>query len=240
VLNLIDMFSANRPLADKKDIRRLTEDGYRRNALVFACIVEIATSLREPPLYGYTLDANSEEVPLPQNHMLTQLLLRPGSRQSMSQFLLKYATQLEVAGNAYIYIERAGSGMPIGLRLLRPDACKAVPNENGEVYEYSYGISPSEQRITAEDVIHEIAYVDPIDPFYGLSPISVLSRMGDLDNNAADYLRAFFLNAGIPSGLLKYKEIVGKEERENVKRRWKEQYSAIKGWWDIGVLDGDV
>ena len=96
-------------------------------------------------------------------------------------------------------------------------------------------------------MIHEKAHPDPLNPYLGLSPIAVLARMGDLDNYAADYLRSFFLNAGIPSGILKYKEKVEPEERRRIRELWREKYtlrnfseSGTGGAFDIAVLDGEV
>jgi HK97 family phage portal protein len=241
MVNLIDMWQRNRPLADLWDVKRFTDDGYRRNALVFACVKEIATSISQPLLYAITVDSQGNENPLPPGHILTRLLSRPNPLiPSCSAFLRSAETHIDVAGNAYIYKRRTGTGLPIQLQLLRPDAVKPIPDNNGEITQYAYGFPPNEQKIPATDVIHEICDPDPMEPYRGLSPIAVLARWGDLDNFAADYLRAFFLNAGIPSGLLKFKTQTDEPTRRRAQEIWDENYGGLHGWHKIGVMDADV
>jgi HK97 family phage portal protein len=239
LVNIIDTWQAGRPLTPTYDVRKFTEDGYRRNSLIFACITEIATSFAQPELEAYR-EVGEDEVDLEDNHPLAILLDHPNKRQSMRAFLREMSTHLDVAGNAYIWKQRSGARLPVALYLLRPDQVRPIVAATGEIEGYAYGVEPKIQLIPAEDIIHEMAHPDPIDPFRGVSPIAVLARAGDLDNSAMDYLRAFFANAGIPSGLLKFKTQVEKNEAERIRQLWRERYSGPKGWHDVSVIDADV
>lgn len=265
MVNLIDMWAAMRPLADLWDIKKFADEGYRRNSLIFACICIKATSFMGPDLYAYAQQGD-EEVRLPNDHMLSQILARPNKRDSQSAFMRKWQTNLDVAGNAYALKVRANTGMPVQLRILRPDLIRPIPNREGEIVAYEYGKLSSAggytkeqieegkessgydaQVLPAEDVIHEIAAPDPLNPYRGLSPIAVLARMGDLDNYASDYLRSFFLNAGIPSGILKIAGQTTRDQRTAVREQWKERY-GLRTWdstqtggaFDLFVTDSDV
>lgn len=239
VVNLIDTWQAGRPLTPTTDVRKFTEDGYRHNSVIFACITEIATSFSQPELDGYR-KVGDDEVELEDNHLLAELLEHPNKNQSMRSFLRSMSTHLDVAGNAYIWKQRSAARLPVALYLLSPDQVRPIVDATGNVEAYAYGVEPRVQIIPADDVIHEMAHPDPIDPFRGLSPIAVLARAGDLDNSAIDYLRAFFLNAGIPSGLLKFKTQVGEDEARRVREMWKERYTGPKGWHDVSIIDSDV
>jgi HK97 family phage portal protein len=260
-VNLIDMWQANRPLGGLWDVKKFNDEGYRRNAIIFSCITLKAISFMEPELKAYLSKANDEAEQLDYAHMLSKLLLHPNKRQSQSAFMRAWSTHLDVAGAVFAYKVRNSVRMPIRLQLLQPDLVKPIvmysrndaivakmeakgldasQYEPGDIIAYSYGVEPHLQYLPACDIIHEMAHPDPLDPFHGLSPIAVLARMGDLDNYAADYLRAFFLNAGIPSGILKLKTAVDKDQRLRVKEQWKEKYSSIKGWFDVFVTDADV
>jgi HK97 family phage portal protein len=258
MVNLVDMFRANRPLADVWDTRKFAEEGYRRNSLIFACVSIKANAFGRPELVAKQAVADGADENLPDGHMLSKLLAncmisgydkagRNILRGSQTAFMRRWSMNLDVAGNAYAFIVRNSQGMPLAVRLLsRPDLVKPVPDSRGTIVEYQYGAEPNIQHMLPTDVIHEMAAPDPIEPFRGLSPIAVLARMGDLDNFAAEYLRAFFLNAGIPSGLLKFKtQQMDHGERERVRMLWKERYGMRRdtgagGWFDVAVMDADV
>lgn len=266
MVNLIDMWQANRPLADLWDVKKFADEGYRRNSLIFACVTLKATSFMGPELVAYQETGDGEMAELPADHMLSVLLAHPNRRDSQSAFMRKWSTSLDVAGAAYALKIRSQMGLVVELKILRPDCMRAVPDSNGEIVAYEYGEQSTAggysqtdletgkesrgyapQLIPASYIIHEMAHPDPLDPYHGLSPIAVLARMGDLDNYAADYLRSFFLNAGIPSGLLKFKTETTKPERDKVREQWKERY-GLRSWsntgsggaFDLFVTDSDV
>lgn len=237
---LLPMWQSARPLPQPHDYRAYAQDGYRRNAIIFACITEISTSAAEPPLQALRL-RGEEAVPLPATDPLSLLMARPNPEQSRYELLSLVTTHLHVAGNAYLHKVRARNGKPVQLWPLRPDRIEIKPGRNGLIESYAYSIGGQPTFIPAEDVVHFKMHPDPLDDYYGLSPISVLARFGDLDNSATDFLRAFFLNAGVPGGLLTFKSgRVGKDERERVRQSWRDQFSTSKGWHDVGVMDADV
>lgn len=234
------MWQSARPLPQPHDYQVFAQDGYRRNAIIFACITELSTSAAEPALQALTT-RGKEPMLLPATDPLSILLNQPNPEQSRYEVLSLLTTHLHVAGNAYLHKVRARNGLPVQLWPLRPDRITIKPARNGLVDSYVYTVGDGTTLIPAEDVVHFTMHPDPLDDYYGLSPIAVLARFGDLDNSATDFLRAFFLNAGIPGGLLIFKTgRVGKDERERVRQSWRDQFSTAKGWHDVGVMDADV
>lgn len=265
-VNMLDVFESDRPLAQLWDVKAFADDGYRRNSLIFSCITIKAVTFMEPELLAYQEDREGTLTPLPPDHMLMQLLARPNARDSQSAMCQKWSICRDVAGFVALHKVRAAAGNVVGLQQLRPDCLWPVPDRTGAIRAYQYGKNKTERSYTeqemiegipaqgnepallpAQDVIYEMAAPDPIDPLRGLSPIAVLASMGDIDNFAAKYLRAFFLNAGIPSGLLKFKTQKTSTERKKIRRMWRERYglrggdrSGEGGAWDVAVVDGDV
>lgn len=247
VTAITQTWQANRPLPLPTNVKAFSEDGYKRNVIIFACVTERASSISEPQLTAYQLQKDGIKQLLPLDHELSKLLRRPTEKQTGQMLVEILQTHLDVAGNAYLFKRRNAFGMPLALRLMRPDITRAIPDINGEVISYKYGLPGNEQTLDAEDVIHFKGSPDPLDPFYGLSPILVLARHGDLDNSAVDYLLAFFLNAGAPAGILKHKMRVPAEERERIRQAFKERYGgpfkggkSSGGWHDLMVIDADV
>ena len=48
---------------------------------------------------------------------------------------------------------------------------------------------------------------NPEDDNFGLSPLHVISKIINLDMSITDFNKAYFNNAGVPSGLLKLKKL---------------------------------
>lgn len=237
---MLPFWQSARPLPHPHDYRTFAQDGFRRNTVIFACITEISTSAAEPPLRAMR-QSREEPLELPPTDPLAQLVARPNPSQSCYELLSTLVTHLHVAGNAYLHKVRARNGQPVQLWTLRPDRVRIQPDRMGMVAQYAFQVNGQPIQLPAADVIHFTMHPDPLDDYYGLSPIAVLARFGDLDNQATDFLRAFFLNAGVPGGLLTFKAgRIGKDERERVRQLWIDQYSGEKGWHAPGVIDADV
>jgi HK97 family phage portal protein len=266
MVNLIDMWQTNRPLAPLWDVARFVDEGYRRNSVIYSCINLKTTAFAGPEMAAQRVSKEGDEIELSDDHMLSVLLGKPNKVESQSALMRSIKIHLEIAGNAYVYKVRNAQGMPIELRLLRPDLVRPIISSHGEIAAYAYGTNPDSgvftsqvlelgredlggkcQVLPAMDVIHEINAPDPLCPWVGLSPMAVLARMGDLDNFACDYLRAFFLNSAIPAGILTFKTQVNRDERERAREIWKERYglrqwddTGIGGHFDVAVMDSDV
>ena len=240
IARLLPFWQAAIPLPQPHDYRAFAQDGFRRNTIIFSCITEIATSAAEPVLQAMRTTTQGADL-LPPTDPLSWLIAHPNPEQSMYEVLSTMATHLHVAGNAYLHKVRARNGQPAQLWLLRPDRVTVQPDRTGMVAQYAFAVNGQPIMLPAADVVHFKMHPDPLDDYYGLSPIAVLARFGDLDNQASDFLRAFFLNAGVPGGLLKFKAgRVGKDERERVRQLWVDQFSTEKGWHAPGVIDADV
>ncbi len=231
----IPAWMAAAPLTPTQEFRTLMDKGYRRNVVVYICINEIASSVAQPKLVARRPDGKE----LDRNEPLARLIRRPNPEQPKFAFLEGLVTNLQSAGNAYVHKLRNSMGMPVQIWNLRPDRMKVKPNADGSLDYYEYTVETKQFKIPANDVIHFKLH-DPLDDYYGLSPVAVAGRILDLDDQALDYLRAFFTNGAAPAGILKLKEQAEPEERERIKRMWKELYGSQRGWHELAVLDASV
>ncbi len=226
-----------------QDFAKLADEGYRRNVIIHACVRVIARSHGSISLVVEKRDGAGAWNPVNGDNPLTQLLERPNREQSGKEFFEELATFYWCSGNSYIHKRRSALlGPPVELWNLRPDRTKIKAGSDGFVSQYRYHINPSKPKgepIPVEDVAH-MKMPDPLDDYYGLSPIAVLAATGDLDNNAIKYLRAFFENSGIPSGLIKLKTTVTKDKAEEYKQQWRDNYGGVTGWHDVAVMGGSV
>jgi len=204
-------------------------EGYAGNELVFACIREIATSTAEATLCLY--DANHEKI---DNAPLAQLVAEPAEGMTQYEFLENLITHLQIAGNAYVLKERARVGV-VSLMLLRPDRMEVMPGGG-----YSYEVGGKKYLIPAEDIGH-LKFPNPNNDFYGLSPLQVLAKQVNLDTDATTFTKAFFNNAGVPSGILKLRrKLSHQDEADRLRAAWRGQFQGNKNWHRIAILDEDA
>src|SRR5262249_42800377 len=132
---------------------------------------------------------------------LLALLTTPNPEQSGYEFMEELVTHLYVGGIAYAHKVRARVGRIVELHLLRRHRVRIVPGAQGRVQGYQIVVGGRVlDTLPPEDVIC-FRFPDVADDYYGLSPLAVAARVGDLDQQAVDFLRAIFLNRGIPAGI---------------------------------------
>ena len=205
------------------------QEGYAGNELVFACIREIATSTAEANLCLY--DANHDKI---DNSPLANLIAKPANGQTQYEFLENLITHLQIAGNAYVLKERARVGV-VSLMLLRPDRMSVIPGGG-----YSYEVGGKKYMIPAEDVGH-LKFPNPNNDFYGLSPLQVLAKQINLDTDATTFTKAYFNNAGVPSGILKLRrKLSNQDEADRLRSAWHNKFQGNRNWHRIAILDEDA
>ena len=208
------------------------QHGYAGNELVFACIREIATSSAEAMLCLYDQEG---EIIEPENNPLANLVKNPAPKETQYEFLEALITHLQISGNAYVLKERARVGV-VSLMLLRPDRIEVHADKNA----YTYDVGGRRYVIPAEDIGH-LKFPNPNNDFYGLSPLQVLLKQTAIDTDATNFTRAFFNNAGVPSGMLKLKRrINSQEEADRLRTQWRGQFRGDRNWHRIAILDEDA
>ena len=241
IASVFSNWKAAHPYPLGKDLTKYARDGYKANVVINACIREICASAAEPEFDPYMEDDGSgQEAQLDPKHPLCMILKRPNSEQSCYEFLYLLMMQLHIFGSAYIHKLRNKLGMPVELWLLNPACVRQIPDVDGSIKEYKFVVEgKSSPSIPPEDII-AFKFPDPLDDYNGLSPIEVLARMGDLDNNAVDYLRAFFMNGGAPQGILRLQGVADPDERKRIKTEWVEEHTGLKGWNSVSVMNQNV
>ena len=213
------------------------KEGYGRNAIVHACIRELATGTAAAKFYVQrdTTDGLVEVEGTP----LANLIMYPNGTQDFYHWLERLVTYLYVSGNAYILKERSRGNQITGLYLLRPDRVSIMPSGEG-VKGYSYEVDGKEYFLKPEDVGH-MSFPNPNGDLYGLSPLHVLTKTINLDLSMTDFAKVFFQNAGVPSGLLKVKRrLTSQEEATRIRSRWRSSFGGTNNFHSVAVLDDDA
>ena len=199
------------PLRAPRDYAAFVAEGYKSSVWVYACVREIAASVSAIPwkLQRKVTDGfeNISE------HPLIDLLERPNPWMSSQEFFEAWATYLNLAGNVYWELSQLdGEGRPQALYLLRPDKIKVRPHPQDFLAGYEYEANQKKVQFLPEEVIH-FKFLDPLNEFYGLSPLEAASRIIDTENEAVSWNRFFFQNAAKPDGALMTDQLLSEAQR---------------------------
>ena len=186
------------------DYKDLANDGYLKNAIVYRCVNEIS---KGASAVNYMI--KSGDVTL-ENHPLIDLIDRPNPLQSNSEFFNALFGFLLLGGNAYIL--KVGNGQqPRELHLLRPDRVEIKAGKNAIPDRYEYMINGRvqdtyfvDQETGFSDLKH-IKLWNPLDDYYGCSPLSAAAVEVDQHNLASTHNINLLENGARPSGAVIFK-----------------------------------
>lgn len=196
------------------------EAGFRRNELVYACIMEKATSLPEAPLRVYGADGMGDAN---ENHRLRQLITNPNRLLTEFEMFELAVIHLDLAGNAFWEVVRDRAGRPVELWPLRPDLVRILPRR-GRI-EYGYSIGSGRVVPLGEDVIH-FKLPNPVDPYVGQAPMRPALRAVALDNEATDFVKALLQNRAIPSVVIETEMAIDDDVTRRLTAKWMERFGG--------------
>lgn len=189
-------------ISSKADYGSFAKEGYSRNDVVYRCVNEIATGAASIPwfLQRKLSDGTLDEI---DSHPLLDLINRPNPLQSRAQFIQWLVSYLEISGNAYIVSAGPTDTRrpPLELWLLRPDRVKVIPHPIEMVSGYEYKVGGESVVFDRDQVLH-LKLFNPLDDFYGMSPIQAAALAIDKLNNTDEWNARLLNNAAVPSGAL--------------------------------------
>ena len=218
----------------KIDFETLSKDGYEKNAVIYACVNELASSASEAALVVEQRTRDGwEERP---DHALKQLLDTPNPEMSGYEFLFQLTMYDGIAGNMFYEKERSKAGRVVGLWPMWPQRVQIVTTESkpGErvkrsVAGYKWTSGADTVELPVDDVIH-FKRPHPRKKVWGFPPLAAAAREGDTDNSATDFVNAFFTNAGIPFGMFKVEGTIDPGERARVEEAYLRMHRGREQW----------
>ena len=180
------------------------DEGYRKNAIVYRCINEIATGAACVPFKLFQGDDELDQ------HPLLSLLRRPNPTQAGVEYFQAVYSYLLLSGNNYA-IRSDVSGEVRELYLLRPDRVRVKPSKTATPEAYQYVIGGKVLKtydadpVTGASEVKHMKLYNPLDDYYGLSPL--MAAATDIDNHNAINTHNISLlrNGARPSGAIVFK-----------------------------------
>ena len=203
--NMVGYFGVGTSKSRNYKYEDLAEEGYMKNSIVYRCVNEIAKGASAVP---FMVKAGDQVL---DSHPIVTLLSRPNPLQSHSEFFNSTFGFLLLSGNAYILKVGSEVGAPKELHLLRPDRMVIKGGANPIPERYDYVINgrvhasyPIDERSGFSDVKH-IKLWNPLDDYYGLSPMSAAALEVDQHNMAGKHNINLLSNGARPSGAVIFK-----------------------------------
>jgi len=178
----------------------LATDGYSENAIVYRCINEIANNASRVKI---NLFRGDQEV---DNHPLLDLLYKPSPTMSQVEYFQSVYSYLLISGNNYMLSVGGDNTPPTELYNLRPDRIKIRTGTRAMPVAYDYMLkgqvveSYEVDQATGSSKVKHIKLFNPLDDYYGMSPIQASSVDIDQHNLANKHNVNLLQNGARPSG----------------------------------------
>ncbi len=213
---------------------------YEQLAWVYAAVFAIAAGVAIVPWHIWE-GKPGEGKPLGEDHPAVKLFMNPNKDMSWYDLIEYTVSYLELGGNEYWEIARLlkGEGVPGEIYPLRPDRIRIRPNKAGRGIDYyRFKVTPfakEHKDFPPKDIIHFL-YFNPMDDWYGLSPLSAAAMSAQSERYTIAYNQGFFQRDATPPGYLHTDQPLTKTQALEIGAGWRKNLSGIANKHKIPVM----
>lgn len=234
-----------------RNYEMFAREGYIKNVVGYKCVSMLARSASSVKLMVYDKKTNKKI----ENHSLELLLNNPNPTQNCYEFFESLYSYKLLSGNTYIQailLDKNIFKNPKELFILRPDRMTIIIDNNSSIpYAYKYKVNNNEKifyvdKITGNAEILHIKNFNPINDWYGLSPIEAASYSIDQHNEASKWNQSMLQNGARPSGALIVKgngddsAFLTDEQFSRLKKQLNEEFAGTENAGKPLLLEGGL
>jgi len=171
------------------------------------------------------------------DHIFLDILEKPNDMMTGTQLRFLLSCHLNLAGEAFWYINENIVGGVAAIYPLNPAYVKIIPGE-GDQLVAGYLYEPPGQRVayTEEEVAHFFyPNPDPENFFRGASPLDAIKYAVGSYNNSEIWNFQFFKNGARPGGLLYTDLPLDRAESNRLRKLWEQQHRGQNNWQKVAV-----
>lgn len=234
-----------------RNYEMFAREGYIKNVVGYKCVSMLARSASSVKLMVYDKKTNKKI----ENHPLELLLNNPNPTQNGYEFFESLYSYKLLSGNTYIQailLDKNIFKNPKELFILRPDRMTIIIDNNSSIpYAYKYKVNSNEKvfyvdKISGNAEILHIKNFNPINDWYGLSPIEAASYSIDQHNEASKWNQSMLQNGARPSGALIVKgngddsAFLTDEQFTRLKKQLNEEFAGTENAGKPLLLEGGL
>ena len=234
-LPLVSLYNVGQPYWAPRNYLHFARTGFSGNAIAYRSVRMIAEAAASVPLLLY-----KDNIELA-THPLLDLLRKPNPATGQRELIETIVSYLLVSGNSYLEVGEV-DGTPRELVPLRPDRMQVIPGARGWVESYRYAVNGAFADLRAENVLH-FKLFNPLDDYYGLSPLEAAARSLDTHNAASAWNKAMLDNAARPSGALVFSGgdgTLSAQQFERLKTELEQNFQSAANAGRPMVLEGGL
>lgn len=210
------------------------KEAYAINPTVFSCVNCISQSASIVPLSLHKKD-NKGQFESVFSHPVLDLLYNPNETQTQSEFIEEIVMDLMLCGNALVYKNRDKTaegkvkkgGKVYELETLNPDWVEYIVKDGVIVQYKGRKESPIEKNTwDASEIIH-FRLANPLNKFWGMSPIQAAARAIDVDSKILNWWLETLENGCVKDVLFKTKHDLNEKQLLRIRSLVQQQLS---GW----------
>lgn len=224
---------------------------YKRISWVYACVNAVAKNMASTPL-RFLNEAN-QSVIIRKTHPINRLFNPPNAPkiESLGQLILRTYILTGLSGLAYWVFLRGESNQFQTVELFKKGQLRPIttaglnPHDPNQEFATLLGWelrNRSGQRLAVftPNQVLPIRYFDPEHQYSGLSPIQAARLAIEQEFNQSAWNAAFFKQGLRNPIALKYKNILSKDQRDEVRKQLVSYYAGVENGQSGMVLEGNV
>lgn len=201
--------------------QNVTEETAMQISAVWAAVQLKAKTIASLELNFYQMDKGGRK---PANDHPVQMLFRgrPNRYQTRVEFFETVGLNLYLTGNAYVRIERSETGRIRSLMPLMSSQMEVDLQQDGTIiYKYTTNVGEETGQLAyPEEAIWHIKLFG--NGIVGLSPLRHASQSIGLAISGEEWANNIVGNGGKPSGVLMFDKVLTKEQRSQMRERFKD------------------
>lgn len=240
---LIAFARTGQPAFTPRRYDAFAEEGYRKNVVAFMAVNEVSRGAASVPFALF--EGRGAERRRIAEHPLLRLLKRANPLQSGVELFEAVYGYLLIAGNSYLEAVGPDGRPPRELFALRPDRMKVVPGPKGlpAAYRFEAAGRAKEWRadaLTGKSAILHLKTFNPLDDWYGMSPVEPAAFSIDQHNEAGRWNQALLQNGARPSGALVFEGELAEEQWTRLKEEFAATYEGAGNAGRPLLLEGGL
>ena len=235
----------NKPKFGSRDYENFAYDGYMTNVIVYRAINMIANAVSSIGLTYFEIDKNGEKHELKDDDEIIKLIKTPNPTESYEKFMEHLIASYMISGNVYIQAVKNNIGKIVEMYILRSDRMTISAGYGTIPNYYRYTINnltfdfPCDKKTGASDILH-IKTFNPLDDWYGLSPMEPAQYSIEQHNECIKWNKSLLENGARPCGALVVKQEMSDDVYNRLKSDFDDKFRGSDNSGRYMILEGGV